>query len=285
MKPVGRPALWIEFGIIGACCFISGFGLALKTFPTARQRLLGGLFFTGSSLWLIFSVAFLGCMLPIILPAHHESLAEIRQQQIRQEAHMKAMVARQIAPRDAQADATMLDLSPYYDNFLIRFNRANTRINLPGTFTWNGVKFDVRAKIQLGSPPRQGVESIPVGRKCSELYFLHGVQSGSRNEIVSKFVIHLEGTNIETIPMTFGKDLAAEFVPYDHNLNTIPTNMIVWEEIISTNVPPRPLQEFFVSRWINSYPDQMVKTIDFESGSYNRGAFLVAITLKPILTP
>ncbi len=196
---------------------------------------------------------------------------------------MKAMVARRVTPRDAQADATMLDLSPYYDNFLSYLNnRTNVRTNPPGTFNWNGVKFDVRAKIQMKGPMTGG---IPVGRKYSGIYFLHGVQSGSRNEVVSKFVIHLEGTNTETIPMVYGKDLAEEFVAHYHSFNDIPTNVIVWKAIVSTNAPPRPLQEFFVSHWVNPYPDQTVKTIDFESGPYNHGAFLVAITLKPISNP
>jgi hypothetical protein len=283
LKPTGRMTFGVEAVIISACCFAGGFALALKVFTVPKQRLLGGLFFTGSSLWLVFSVAFLGC-LP--MPQPYRSPAQIQAQQAQQESRMKAWVAGQIAPRDASADSTMLDLSPYYDALLGIQNSKNFHAVSPGTQVWNGVKFDVRAKVQLLWQDKEGVKGIPVGQKCSALYFLHGVERGMPSDIVSKFVVHLTGTNIETIPMVFGRDVAGEYLGIRNRLGVMPTNMIVWEERISTNGPPQPFRAFYVSRWINPFPDQPVETIDFAPGQPGNNPyfspFLVAITVKPL---
>lgn len=277
--PSGPATFWMEAAVISACSCVCGFGLAFRNFKTPMQRFLGGVFFTGGSLWLIFSVAFLGC-LPI--PQPHYSPAQIEQQRIRQEASMKAWVANRIVPRDALADGTMLDLSPYYDAPLIYQNSQHIRSITPGTHEWNGIKFDIRAMIELRMQGPKGVRGIPVGQKYSGLYFLHGVEWGTSSEVVSKFVIHLTGTNTETIPMVYGRDLTGEYLGYIRGQNMMPTNLIVWQERISTNAPAQPLRGFFVSQWSNPFPDQKVETIDFVPGQNDSGAFLVAITLKPI---
>ena len=270
---------WTEAIVITACCLLSGYALALKVFTMPRQRMLGGLFFTGSSLCLVFSVAFLGC-LPI--PQRHMSPAQIEAQQAQQESRMKTWVASRIVPRDASADSTMLDLSPYYNAMLGIQNSKNFRAISPGTQVWNGVKFDVRAKIKLMWQDKQGVKDIPVGQKCSELYFLHGVQGGTPSNIVSKFVIHLAGTNVETMPIVYGRDVASEYLGIKTRSSVIPSNMFVWQERISTNAPPQPFRAFFISRWINPFPDLTVETIDFAPGQPGSSPFLVAITVKPI---
>lgn len=279
LKPTGGMTFWMEAIVISAGCFVGGFALALKVFALPRQRLLGGLFFTGSSLCLVFSVAFLGC-LP--MPQRHMSPAQIGAQQAQQESRMKSWVASQIVPRDATADSTMLDLSPYYDAMLGIQNSKIFRSISPGTQVWNGVKFDVRAKVQLRWQDKQGVKGIPVGQKCSELYFLHGVQWGMSPNIVSKFVIHLAGTNVETIPMEYGRDVASEYLGVKTRSGVMPTDMFVWQERIFTNAPPQPFRAFFISRWINPFPDQTVETIDFAPGQPGISPFLVAITVKPI---
>jgi hypothetical protein len=279
LKPTVRMTFWMEAIVFGACCFVGGFALALKVFTMPKQRLLGGLFFTGSSLWLVFSVAFLGC-LP--MPQPYRSPAQIRAQQARQEGQMKNWVAGQIAPRDASADSTMLDLSPYYDALLGFPKIQNFHAISPGTHVWNGVKFDVRAKVQLMWQDKKEVKGIPVGQKCSELYFLHGVQWGKPSDIVSKFVVHLTGTNVETIPMVFGRNVASEYLRIKTMSGVMPTNMVVWEERIFTNAPPQPFRALYISYWNNPFPDQPVATIDFAPGQPGSGPFLVAITVKPI---
>ena len=277
LKPTGRATFEIEVAVIVACSFVCGFGLALRIFKTSKQRFLGGLYFTGSSLCLIFSVAFLGCL---SIPQRQLTPAQMEQQRVQQEARVKVLVASRVTPRDASADSTMLDLSPFYDAPLNFKNSANIRSITPGTHVWDGMKFDVRAKIQL-TWNQQGLRGIPVGQKCSDLYFLHGVERGMPSNTVSKFVIHLAGTNTETIPMVFGRDVASDFLGMKIKLGVTPTNLIVWQERILTNTPPQPWRGFFVSRWVNPFPDQPVQTIDFESGQNGSGAFLVAITVKP----
>jgi hypothetical protein len=286
VKPAGRSAFAVELAIICLCSFSCGFALAIKSFKTSRQHFWGGLFFSGSSLYLISCVVFLGC---IPLPQRRLSPAQIEQQRIQmeqqrvqQEARAKANVASHIAPRDALADSTMLDLSPFYDAPLGFRNSTNVRSIAPGTHVWNGVKFDVRAKIQLSWHNQQGVKGIPVGQKCSELYFLHGTEWGMPSSTVSRFVVHFAGTNAETIPMVFGRDLASEFLRNQRGAGVAPTNMVVWQELISTNGLPQPLRGFFVSRWSNPFPDQPVETIDFEPGQNGSSAFLAAITVKPV---
>ena len=193
---------------------------------------------------------------------------------------MKASVAAGLTPRDALADGTMLDLAPFYD-MLPPENGVNIRSLAPGTQIWHGVKFDVRGSIQLVWQNQHGLKGIPVGRKCSELYFLHGAAGGRPDEITSLFVIHLTGTNPETVPMVFGRDLAAEYLRNQHGLSVMPTNLMVCQELVSSNAPPQPLLGYFVSHWTNPYPDRTVETIDFNPGNLGDCAFLVAITVKP----
>ena len=172
LPPAGRATFGMEVAIVSLCSFGCGFGLAWRNLNTFRQRLLSGLYFAGSSLCLLFSVVFLGCGLSepkiIITPA------QMQQQRAQQEIRMKAWVAGQLVPRDAAADATMLDLSPFY-NARLSFTNSRVRSLAPGTHVWDGIKFDVRGKIQLIWLGTNGLPGIPVHQKCAELYFLHGL--------------------------------------------------------------------------------------------------------------
>jgi hypothetical protein len=279
LPPWGRGSFWVEAFLVLICCLVCGFGLALSSYSTPGRRFWGGLILAVSSLGMVFSIAFLGC-LPI--PAPRMSPAQVEAQRTQQEANMKAYAARRIAPRDAFADATMLDLSPYFDAVLDLQSTEKFRGIGPGTHVWNGVKYDVRGKIQLMWQGKQGVAGIPVGRKCSALYFLHGVEWASPSSIVSQFVIHYGGTNIATIPIVYGRDVASEYLGMKSEPAVTLTNLVVWRELISTNGESRPFRGFHISHWDNPFPDQPVDTIDFVPGQNNRSAFLVAITLEPV---
>jgi hypothetical protein len=210
------------------------------------------------------------------------SPGQLEAQREQQESHMKAWVSSRIVPRDALADNTMVDLSPYYDALFGFQNTTNIHSIAPGTHVWDGVKFDVRAKVQLTWQDKQGIKGIPVGRKCSELYFLDGTEWGMPSNTVYKFVIHLAGTNAETFPIVFGRDVANEFVAgHPRQPEIMPTNEIVWQERIRTNAPPQPWRRFYIRHWTNPYPNLPVETVDFVPGQNGNNGYLVAISLKP----
>src|SRR5580658_4669222 len=101
-RPSGGAAIWVELAIICLCsCFFS-FALAIKSFSTFQERFWGGLFFSGGSLCLISSMLFLGCFGP--------TAAEMRKERLQQ----RVQISKQVVPRDAQADSTMLDLTSFY---------------------------------------------------------------------------------------------------------------------------------------------------------------------------
>jgi hypothetical protein len=273
VKPVGRFAFWIELAIICLCSFFCGFVLAIRYFKTFKKQFLGGLFFAGSSLYLISCVVFLGC-LP--LPQRPLSPAQIQANRHQEEIRRKAWVAKQILPRDAEADSSMLDLSLFYDGILPGTTPENNsffRFQKSGTHTWDGIKFDARGTIGTGW--LMETVSIPVGRKCSEADFLHGAYWGEPSNIVSQFIVHFANGHDETIPIIFGEDVADS----QFRNNFVPTNAIVWEEKIPTNAPPQPIYGFFIKKWSNPFPNETIATVDFVP---KQNSFLVAITLKPI---
>jgi hypothetical protein len=61
----------------------------------------------------------------------------------------------------------------------------------------------------------------------------------------------------------------------------MPTNVVVWQERIITNAPPQPWRRFFISHWINPFPNLPVETVDFVPGQNGNNGYLVAISLKP----
>jgi hypothetical protein len=257
--------------------------------------------FAVSSLFLIFSVVFTGCA---PLQTHQLTTAQIVDGRWQLEIQKKALVANGVIARDATADLSMLDLSPFYDIPLPGLpSERDTpfRFLKPGTYTWDGVKFDVRGMIDPGFDDWDEVEfdyrngivdrnwwwktktnNIPVGRKCAEIDFLHGAYgiAGAPSNTVSQFVIHFINGHNETVPIIFGGDVMdSEF----HD-NFVPTNAVVWEKRLVKNAPSQPVFGFYVKKWINPFPDEGIETIDFEpvqiSYGYS-GAFLVAITIRP----
>jgi hypothetical protein len=297
-----RPAFWPAVVIGGGCCLAGGAGLAWRRFPTARQRFWGGVLFTGSSLSLVFSLAFLGCLPlpynpPPMTPAQREAMQ--RQQEAfrqQQEKSNRERLARYLVPRDPRADPALLDLTPFYSRLLpgqgVPTN-AFSHFPSPGIYTWLGVTFDVRGMIQAGTYGRAVTNHIPVGRKCAELDFLHATERvWPANSTNSQYVIHLANGANFTLPIIYGKDVAWGFYgPLGGRAINAhsggPANLVVWGERTDPNqAAPQPIYSFYIKRWTNPFPNETVDAIDFEPGpanpAPNLSALLVAITLQPL---
>jgi len=288
VKPAGPSAFAIELAIILLCSFICGFALAVKSFKTARQQFWGGLFFSGSSLYLISCVAFLGCISFPSRPLTPAQVEAMKRQQVasarQQEVQSRAWVAKQLVLRDADANPSMLDLSTFYNKLLPGQGAQPTpylHFKNPGTLTWNGTKFDARGMIKPGYYLAE-TNHFSVGRKCAEIDFLHGTDLGmSSTNTISRFVIHFANGTNATIPIIYGKDAASSyFLNNSHQPHPALTNSVVWEERTSTNAPPEPFFGFYIKRWSNPFPDETVDMIDFEPSQGYSGAFLVAITVQ-----
>jgi hypothetical protein len=286
VKPAGRTAFAVEVAIILLCSFLCGFALAVRSFKTARQRFWGGLFFSGSSLYLISCMVFLGCMSLTDSPRGRPMTpAETKAFNNRQDVENRIRVTKQLVPRDARADAFMLDLSAFYNKLLPgQGEQPKSSIHYldPGTHTWLGVKFDARGMVQPFYYSAKATCHIPVGQKCSEIDFLHGALGSVMSpSTVSRFVIQFTNGVKAFVPIVYEKDMAEsgalEFARQVLNL----TNSVVWEERNLTNAPPEPVFGFYVKKWSNPFPNETVESIDFESVQNYADVFLVAITVQP----
>jgi hypothetical protein len=282
IKPDGRSVFMAELAIVCLCSFVCGFALAIRHFKTFKQRIWGGIAFSGGGLYLISCVVFLGCIpIPIVT---HQSPQQIAGQRRKFEEQMKENAARKIPPRDANTDASMLDLTLFYNSWLPgshEFRNTETFLALqPGTHLFDEIKFDARGMILLSWV--QQVTNISVGQKCSEIDFLHGAGSRNNSTVASLFVIHFANGHVETIPIIIGQDVGVSSIwRGSDETGVVFTNSIVWEERISTNAPPRPVFRLFIKKWNNPLPNETVQTIDFIAPEEMSTAFLVSITVRP----
>lgn len=254
-RPAGGAALWAEIGIVCLCSCLCGFALAFRGFSTIKERLWGGLFFTGASLGVFSSVLFLGCGL----------LAGDTWQKspVQREIENRARVAKQITPRDARADPTMLDLTSFYQKTLPHSFRALE----PGTHSWDGIKFDVRGLVARPQSPDGQIPTVPVRQKCSGISFLNGYAANNQQDLPFRFLVYFANGHEESVPLVFGKDYAT-------------TNAIVWDQSRTTNGSYVPDFIFYIKKWNNPYPDVTVSSIDFVGSS--GVSFLAAITIRPV---
>src|ERR1700722_2402804 len=275
-RPSGGVAIWVQLGIVCLCnCFFS-FSLAIKNFSTFQERLWGGLFFSGGSLCLLSSVLFLGCFGP--------TAAQLRRERLQREREF----AKHILPRDAQADATMLDLTPFFNELLpgqTVGKPAGVRGVEPGTHIWEGIKVGVRGMLMTRNLVDGKIKSIsiPVGQKCAGIAFLHGAYVFNVTNCSSQYVIHFANGHAETIPLVLGQDFAASRFGWNQAARNMSlTNAVIWSEIVNTNGQVKTDMKFFIKKWNNPFPEETVTTIDLGTASTGLNPFLVAITIRPV---
>jgi hypothetical protein len=284
-KPSGGTAFRVELAIIGSCSCFFGFALDFKSFSTFKERFWGGLFFSGGSLGLISNVVFIGCIC-----GEPSAPTPTPQQKLQWEIESKAEVAKQIVPRETQADATMLDLTTLYDATLPGlsvWHPPSLRALEPGTHTWEGIKFDVRGIVMSQNQPGGKITDIPVGQKCSEIAFLNGANQNVghyKDSLFNRLVVHFANGHAETFPLVFDQDFVFSRGVNSRDLNYAVTNSVVWEERISTDGTSRPNIVFHLTKWKNPFPTETVATIDFvpPAAYAYANAFLVAVTVRPV---
>jgi hypothetical protein len=269
-EPTNFSTVFIEIAAIILGSFLCGFALAGKDHKTVRSRFFKAAFFAGSNLFLVSCIAFLGCFSP---PVHHYTPEQLKEQRHQRLIANKARIEQEIQPRSPEADASMIDLTAFYDALLpVGTNRSMA----PGIHKWNQTRFDVRGIVSANNSEDGKIQGIPVGQKCWGMDFLHGVYWDTKTKLVSTFVVHYANGQSATISNLFGVDMLRSWNPN----NLLPANSITWKERTDTNGVVHPVFVFYSKEWNNPLPNETVESIDFVSDGIHSGAFLVAITLR-----
>lgn len=278
--PADGAAFWTELAILGLSSCFFGFALAFKSFSTFKERLWGGLFFSGGSLGLISNVVFIGC----ICDGGQSAPTPTPQQRLQWENIRRASAAKHIGPRDAQADSTMLDLTSFYDAVLPD-QTTGLRALEPGTHILGGTKFDARGMVMSQNQPGGRIDGVPVGQKILEVTFLHGANQNfgrDKDHLFKRVVVHFANGRVETFPLVYDKDFAWSKDQKSRDLNFAVTNAVVWAERVSADGTTRPGVVFHITTWKNPFPGETVATIDFVPPADYANSFLVAVTVRPV---
>ena len=168
--------------------------------------------------------------------------------------------------------------------------KSNDLATLPkGLHTLDGVEFDVRGIIQLGSKspsstnyPAQ-VKGIPVHQPCRQLHFLHAAAFGSPAE---------EGTQIGTYVVNFATNQTRLQIPIRYgsevrDWHVLPGELpapedltVVWRGANALSKSEDRSIRLFLTTWTNTAPEVPIQTIDYVSSIATAAPFLIAITAE-----
>jgi hypothetical protein len=197
-----------------------------------------------------------------------------------------------VAPRSADAPATALDLTPYYngrlDDAWQRGGVAQNHLgNLPaGVQEFGGVKFDVRGVVQLSGRAAaeqltvrfpQTVPGIAVNRKAAKLHFLHACGWASEaGTVVGHYVVAFANGEQREIPVVYGQDVRDWWTQPEEAAGTARS---VWSgpNLANPNGPPK---QVYLTSWENPLPDVAIKSLEYRSTMSNSAPFLIAVTAE-----
>ena len=151
---------------------------------------------------------------------------------------------------------------------------------LPGPCVLRGVPFEIvssqanggRGCIVLrGKTTRHLPTSvtIPLGRKCATLYFLHACAFAGKNSVVGRYQLLYEDGSETTVPLRAGRNIFDWCEPKDHDRVAV-----AWE---GAN-PVRPSVGLGVFPLANPKPDKTVRSVRALAGGGDVTLMLVALT-------
>jgi hypothetical protein len=189
-------------------------------------------------------------------------------------------------PRDPDARANLIDLTPYYNAGLAESWHGkphNDLASLPsGLQTLAGVEYDVRGIVQLAGtsltkktfPPR--VDGIKIQQKCTQIHFLDAVAYATKEgQEVGRYVVHFAVNQMQLeIPLIYGHELRDWHKYKDEE--SPPSLTVAWK---GTNRNSNSIR-LYTTTWTNLVPDVEIESIDFVSAMGESAPFLIAITTE-----
>ena len=188
---------------------------------------------------------------------------------------------------------TSIDLQPRANIKLAESFEATDRPNnlaeLPqGEQVLAGVKFAIGTSLiqldnkYLPEKLRKGkAEAIPIDKKFTRLYILHGTQWGTAGDgtLIGQYRLHYEDGTEAAIPIVLGEDVR-DWWNADGS-QAVTRGIVAW---VGQNVATRKVNSWlrlYLAAWENPHPEKKVVSIDFlREGPSDAGPFCVAMTVE-----
>jgi WD40 repeat protein len=230
--------------------------------------------------------------LPAYAPVPESDLAVPLTLDVESGPFAKEDLARSIPPRDSHASTNLVDLTPYYNVPLTEswhwgFGPSDLSELPRGTQSFDGIAFDVRGLIQVGTKSRTGesyptaVQEILVQRVCRRLHFLHAAifaDAVPNGAPIGRYVLHYANGKQAEIPIVIGESVADWFAPPSEDKRPF---TVAWTGQNAESRRQGRTIRLFRTTWENPEPAQPIRSLDFVWNPPGPAApFLVSLTTE-----
>ncbi len=206
------------------------------------------------------------------------------------------MPHRGIAPRQAGAGSSQLDLGPFYNSALAvdpddPSSLADHFQSMPlGMLESDGVQFEIRGMIQLSGERRQRevgtlpdrVNGIPVRQSFKRLHLLGAVSNAPRYllrpQVVARVRFHYRDGEVRETPLTLGEELEDYWSPV-RGPKIARKATVGWQSFSPSSESNSNMIQLLHAVLNNPRPDVDVDSIDLESAKAYPDPFFVAATV------
>ncbi len=213
------------------------------------------------------------------------------------EATADNLAGYRLAPRDPQAQRSLIDLSAFYNGGAPE-DFPGVVLRLAGTdFDFRGwIHLDVRLINPDVTNLPERVNDIPIDRRCRRLHFLHTAVGSSYvsregdGERVEKFriptgvavghyLIHYADGQQTDIPILHGLDVR-DYWWFPESAPDDPALVAAWTGSSPHSRQKGATTRLYQSTWENPRPDTPIRSLDFVHGKTHAVPILVAITAE-----
>ncbi|MBI4658431.1 MAG: hypothetical protein HY735_06230 [Verrucomicrobia bacterium] len=198
-----------------------------------------------------------------------------------------------IAPRDPDASAKLIDLSPYYnaspnDSWHSGGTPNNDLKSLPqGIHEFAGTKFDVRGIVQLSGKdaeqqlsvrfPKE-VKDIKIGQSCGQIHFLQATGWQARDGTkVGAFIVHYQDGQAEEVPIVYGTHVRDWWT--QPGTPTVTASEVAWKGANAASSGSGVSLQLYKTTWKNPRPDAQIASLDYVSAMSSSAPFLIAVAV------
>ncbi|HMO66241.1 MAG TPA: tetratricopeptide repeat protein, partial [Verrucomicrobiota bacterium] len=197
------------------------------------------------------------------------------------EALADALLARGIRLRDPALPPELLDLSAHYNRLPLGGWLSGEDDSLVGVQTLDGVRFDIRGRVQLGGPENLRkvyptvVTNLPVNRPVRRLHALHAtLGTDAPGTKIASLQLHFADGRRHELPIVFGEDVLGLYADSDQGQPARST--VAWRGRDQTGSSIR----LFHSAWAIPFPETVVTVLDYVSAETACSPFLIGLTVE-----